>query len=82
MNKLMKLSQLPCGESAEIFRLENDEAAKRRLRELGIRENAQITSLFIRPGQNRRTYLINGTVVALRENDSSKVYIAKKIMDW
>lgn len=82
MNKLMKLSQLPCGESAEIYRFETDETMKRRLMDLGAVENSQITCLFTSPGKDPRAYLIKGAVIALREEDASKIYIAKKIMDW
>lgn len=69
------LSELPSGRGALISYIGGDENAKRRLSELGFVKNAYVTPLFSSPLVDPRTYEIVGTVVALRKETASNIYV-------
>lgn len=81
MNKLMRLSQLESGESAEIFKID-EETLKNKLKVYGIMETQSVTRLFDAPNDPSRAYAINGQTFYMKIAEASKILIAKKILDW
>ena len=79
MNKIMKLSQLGTGETAQIVRLENVETVKRRLMDLGAVEGTEISCLFTSPSKDPRAYSIKGAVIAIRNSDAERILVAKPL---
>lgn len=49
---------------------------KRRLLDLGLVKNACITPILISPSHGLKAYDIRGTLIAIRDEDSSLIYIS------
>jgi len=78
MNKLMKLSQLGCGESAQIFKIVTDENTRNRYAVMGVAVESEVTRLFTKR-KGPASYLVNGILVEIHDKDASNIYIAKKL---
>jgi ferrous iron transport protein A len=73
----MKLAELKVGEKAEIISMESNTAIKRRLQDIGLINGTIVECLYKSPLGDPKAFLIRGTVIALRCEDSSKVTINK-----
>lgn len=69
------LSALPAGESARIQSLHVDHTLRRRLQELGLIPGTRIKCLFYSCSGDPRAFLVRGTVLALRRQDSDCIRI-------
>ncbi len=69
------LSQLPLNKKGYIKKLNCSETIRRRLLDLGFVENACITPVFESPSSEPRAFAIRGTLIALRKEDTSQIYI-------
>ncbi|MDE5860050.1 MAG: ferrous iron transport protein A [Oscillospiraceae bacterium] len=63
------------GTSATVTRLMNDGSMRRRLQDMGLIEGTSVVCLQRSPSGDPIAYLIRGAVIALREEDSSKVLV-------
>ncbi len=63
------------GASATVRRLLNEGAIRRRLQDIGLIEGTPVLCLQKSPSGDPTAYLIRGAVIALREEDSSKVIV-------
>ena len=78
MEKYIKLSSLHPGESGVIDNLENKGMIRRRLIDLGFARGSEAACVGVAPFGDPKAYLIKGTVIALREEDSSKINVVKE----
>lgn len=63
------------GTSATVRTLRNEGGMRRRLQDIGLIEGTSVLCLQRSPSGDPIAYLIRGAVIALREEDSSKVII-------
>ncbi len=63
------------GTSATVRTLRNEGGMRRRLQDIGLIEGTPVLCLQRSPSGDPIAYLIRGAVIALREEDSSKVII-------
>jgi len=75
MNNRISLSQLPVGKKANVYALEADGSARRRLLDLGVIDGTEIESLYKSPSGNPVAYLIRGAVIALRKDVADKITV-------
>lgn len=76
MNIQRTLHSLSEGERADVIKLNNDGSMRRRLQDIGLIEGTSVLCLQKSPSGDPIAYLIRGAVIALREEDSSKVLIS------
>ena len=69
------LSDLKINKTAKILDLYCSSNIKRRLFDLGIIKDSLITPIFKSPFNDPTAYLVKGTVIALRKEDSSKILV-------
>ena len=78
MGIICGLNMLKTGEIAKVLRLENKGDIRRRLFDLGIIEGSEITCVFKAPFGDPTAYMIKGTIIAIRKNDSEKIVVRCK----
>lgn len=73
---IISLDKLPLNKIAIIDNINiNNENLKRRLSDLGLIKNTPIKSLYKSPLNDPKAYLIRGSVIALRKNDTKNIYV-------
>ncbi len=75
MDTATTLHSMREGASATVTRLLNDGSMRRRLQDMGLIEGTSVLCLQRSPSGDPIAYLIRGAVIALREEDSSKVLV-------
>ena len=75
MNIETSLFSLSEGMCAHVTQLRNDGSMRRRLQDLGLIEGTRVECLQRSPSGDPTAYLIRGAVIALREEDSSKIMV-------
>lgn len=75
MSSQKKLSQLGENSCAVIKSLDCQSAMRSRLTALGIFPGAEIKALFRSIGGDPRAYLVQGSIIALRNSDAGKIVI-------
>lgn len=75
MKQKKNLSLLQEGETGRVKALTNEESMKRRLQELGIIEGTKIKCMQISPFGDPMAFLVRGTLIALRKDDSKNIII-------
>lgn len=75
MNTATTLHGMREGTSATVTELLNDGSMRRRLQDMGLIEGTSVLCLQRSPSGDPIAYLIRGAVIALREEDSSKVLV-------
>lgn len=74
---IMSLSSLQEGDSGTIISLDNCGELKRRLMDLGFIEGTRVSCLQSSPSGNPIAYMVRGTVIALRRDDSARIIIGR-----
>ena len=69
------LNELKAGEKCIVEKVETSSDIKRRLMDLGVVKNAEIECALISPGGDPKAFYIKGALVALRNDDSSKITV-------
>lgn len=54
-----------------------DGSIKRRLLDMGLIEGTKIKNVLISPGGDPKAFLIRGAVIAIRDEDSSRIVVEK-----
>ena len=73
---IISLDKLPLNKTAIIDNINiNNENLKRRLSDLGLIKNTIIKSLYKSPLNDPKAYLIRGSVIALRKDDTKNIYV-------
>ncbi len=75
MDRTQTLHGMREGASARVKALLNDGSMRRRLQDMGLIEGTPVLCLQRSPSGDPIAYLIRGAVIALREEDSSKILI-------
>ncbi|MCM1329730.1 MAG: ferrous iron transport protein A [Ruminococcus sp.] len=75
MNTSKTLHGMREGTSAKVVGLMNEGSMRRRLQDIGLIEGTPVLCLQRSPSGDPIAYLIRGAVIALREEDSSKVLV-------
>lgn len=76
MNKnIITLDKIKVGDKANIVDINKDSKLKRRLQDLGIIKNSKLECVLKSPFNDPSAYLIRGTVIALREDDSKDIWV-------
>lgn len=70
------LLSVAVGGNATIDSLSSAGALRRRLLDLGLTPGSKVTCLYEAPSGNPKAYLIRGTVIAIRNQDASKIILA------
>ena len=73
--KVEDLSQLPLNKNGIINKIECDEGIKRRLLDMGLVKGTEITPILISPSGDPRAFLVRGTIIAIRKEDSKNIKI-------
>ena len=72
------MNDLSPGEWAVIKELKNKGDMRRRLNDLGFAEKSEVCCTLTAPLGDPKAYYIKGTVIALREDDSSLITVQTK----
>ncbi len=71
----MTLNELNLGNKGKISNIECSENIKRRLLDLGLVKNTNITPVLISPSGDPKAFEVRGTLIAIREEDTKKIEI-------
>ena len=77
MKHCTTLSELPVGSKCIIDSLAGSEDMKRRLLDLGFSSGTEVKCVHASPATDPMAYMLRGTVIALRKEDSSRIYVRK-----
>ena len=70
------LTQLERGQKAKVVSLTETGSIRRRLQDIGLIEGTQVECLQKSPAGDPVAYRIRGAVIALRAEDSAKVFVS------
>lgn len=73
--KEMNLSAVRQGMTVSVTKLLADGSIRRRLLDIGLIEGTQVRCLYSSPSGDPTAYLVRGTVVALRREDSQHIRV-------
>lgn len=71
----MTLEEVQIGEKAVISELLNTGTIRRRLLDLGIMPQSVIEPVLRSPSGHMRSYYVKGTMIALRDSETSKILV-------
>lgn len=74
-NMTMPLDRLTIGSKAVVKKIQAEGLTRRRLLDLGLVRNTEVTALHKSPSGDPIAYEIRGTVIALRSEESSKIIV-------
>lgn len=77
MSDYITLNTLKPNERAIIKSVDTDSSMKRRLCDIGLIENTPVECVGVSPLGDPKAYLIRGAVIAIRNDDSSKIKALK-----
>lgn len=69
------LDKVPLGKNAIVLNIRNSSRHKYRLMDMGVAKDTIITPLFTSPASDPTAYLLKGTVIALRLEDSRNINV-------
>ena len=72
----MTLNNVPINKTVIIEEINTNSNIKRRLLDLGLTNNTQITPLFKSPLNDPTSYLLRGSVIALRQSDTKNIIVS------
>lgn len=71
----MYLSELKMGDKAKVLKVDANEFIKRRLLDIGLIENTDVECVLKSSFGNMFAYLIRGALIAIRNEDVSKIEV-------
>ena len=71
----ISLNNLPFNKTGKIINLNVKQDLKRRLLDLGFVKDTKIKMLYKSPLKDPKAYLIRGSVISLRDNDTKNIII-------
>lgn len=74
-DNLFTLNKLPLGQEAKVIELTSDGCIRRRMLDLGLISDTKIEALQKSPSGDPVAYLIRGAVIALRNEEASKIVV-------
>jgi ferrous iron transport protein A len=76
-DNLCPLRDMPIGAEGSIVELKATGLARRRLLDLGLVPGTKITAIRRSPFRDPTAYLVRGTIIALRQEDSAQIIVRK-----
>ncbi|MCL2322402.1 MAG: ferrous iron transport protein A [Oscillospiraceae bacterium] len=73
--RIISLNRAPIGKTVKIKYLSSKGSIRRRLLDIGLIEGTNILSLYKGPSGDPTAYLVRGAVIAIREDDSSNIFV-------
>lgn len=73
----MRLTNLPLGETGRVMAILAEDKKKRRLLDLGLTEGTEVVAQRSSPSGDPTAFLIRGTVIALREEETDLIRVKK-----
>lgn len=77
MTEKICLSDIKPGEGARVIKLETEGGMRRRLLDIGLIENTQVSCIGKSPGGDPSAYLIRGAVIAIRKEDAKNIKVVR-----
>lgn len=75
----MTLNEVVVKEEVRVSKVGNDASIRRRLLDLGILEGTYIKAVLSSPSKHMRAYFVKGTLIALRDSESSEIEVEKGV---
>lgn len=75
MNNISTLSALKEGSAARVTAMNNTGSMRRRLMDMGLVEGTKVICMHRSPAGDPIAYLIRGAVIALRNEDTGKIFV-------
>ena len=75
MSKIITLNELEINKEAKVISIDSKSILKRRFEDLGIVRGTKIKYIFSSIFNNPKAYLIKGSTIAIRENDSKYIKV-------
>ncbi len=75
MNNIISLYELPIGSFGRVKKITSEGNSRRRMLDLGLIEDTLVESLLKSPAGDPISYQIRGAVIALRSEESSKIFV-------
>lgn len=72
---MVKLTNVKIGQTKKVEKIYTNKDEKRRFLDLGIINGTKIKPVFVSPLNDPVAYEIRGSVIALRKEDSDKIYV-------
>lgn len=79
MQEILTLDLLKDNETAKVLKIETDNGIKRRLWDLGLTQNAEITRVGISPLGDPVAFITKNTVIALRIVNCRQITVEKQV---
>lgn len=73
--EIINLNKLQLNQNGKIEEINCNEGIKRRLLDLGLVKGTNIIPVLVSPSKDPRAFLIRGTIIAIRKEDSEKIKI-------
>ena len=77
MKEIKSLADLNPSDVAQVTTLNLKGAIRRRLKDIGLIEGTRVECVLKSPLGDPKAFLIRGAVIALRSEDSSKIFVSK-----
>ena len=71
------LADLPKGKQGIVVQVNLEDELKRRLQDLGLVENTEITCVGQSPMGDPKAYLVRGAIIALRNEESRQIIVER-----
>lgn len=72
---MKRLADLEIGRKAFIRKITTSDGIRRRLLDIGLIPNTEVICLYQNPFGSIKAYLIRGSVLAIRQDDASKIEV-------
>lgn len=74
-SNIIQLNMVPIGKSARVKKLTSEGNSRRRMLDIGLVIDTEVQSLRKSPSGDPTAYEIRGTVIALRSDEASKIWV-------
>lgn len=71
----MTLNEVKKNQTVKVLNINCENALKQRLQDLGLIKNTKITPIFVSPLGDPIAYEFRGNIIAIRNEDSQKIFI-------
>ncbi len=78
MKEAIMLTQCPMGQTVCVLEIHGDVHLRRRLRDMGLVEGAELTRVGSSPLGDPSAYLVRGAVLAIRRRDAAQITVMLK----
>ena len=76
---IIPLNQLSIGKKAKVAFIKSDINTKRRMLDLGLIKDTIVEPVYLSPSKDPTAYYFRGTVIALRSEDASNIFVTPQM---